>query len=76
MGLAKDGHDATFKLINPKKEPLTIEKLRTFKGFEDMSDEEVNMYIDTIDRYLRIVLDVRGKLIEEYGNGDVIFDIM
>jgi|GEM_PF-1471861 hypothetical protein len=41
--------------INPKKEALTIENLRTFEGFENVSDEEAMEIIRTIDTLCRIV---------------------
>ena len=34
--------------INPKKEPLTVEQLRTFKGFENLSEEKALHIIKTI----------------------------
>lgn len=41
--------------INPLKEPLTVEKLRTFEGFESTTDEEALEIICTIDTLCRIV---------------------
>lgn len=43
------------KNINPKKEPLTIEKLRTFPGCEHYSDEEATRIVQTIEQ-LAIIL--------------------
>lgn len=43
--------------INPKKEPLTIEKLRRFPGCEKYSDEEAAQIIETIDLLTNILFD-------------------
>lgn len=40
--------------INPKKEALTVEKLRTFEGFENTTEEEAIEIIRTIDILCRI----------------------
>ncbi|MDE2026205.1 MAG: hypothetical protein KGJ07_06950 [Patescibacteria group bacterium] len=41
--------------VNPKKEALTVEKLRTFEGFENTTEEEALEIIYTIDTLCRIV---------------------
>lgn len=41
--------------VNPKKEPLTVEKLKTFEGFENTTEEEALEIIYTIDTLCRIV---------------------
>ena len=43
--------------MNPKKEPLTIEKLKTFKGFEQMNDEELKEYLQHIHQMAVIVAE-------------------
>ena len=43
--------------MNPKKEPLTIEKLKTFKGFEQMNDEELKEYLHHIHQMAVIVVE-------------------
>jgi len=40
--------------VNPKKEALTVEKLRTFEGFENTTEEEALEIIYTIDTLCRI----------------------
>jgi hypothetical protein len=37
---AKEIENTDITLINPKKQPLSLAVLRTFKGFEEISDEE------------------------------------
>ena len=43
------------KLLNPEFEPLTIEKLRTFKGYENTGDGEAAEILESI-RQLAFVL--------------------
>lgn len=43
--------------INPLKEPLTVEKVKTFEGFENVSDEEALDIVSTIDSLCRIVYE-------------------
>lgn len=43
------------KLINPEFEPLIAEKLRTFKGYENTSDEQAVEILESI-RQLALVL--------------------
>lgn len=45
------------KSINPRKEPLTAEKLRSFEGLEDLSDEEAQEAVFTIRAFASIVFD-------------------
>lgn len=42
---------------NPKKEPLTIEKLRTFKGLENLSDEEAQEMLFQIEALCAILME-------------------
>jgi hypothetical protein len=35
---------------------LTVEKLRGYKGFENISEEEAQIHIENIKRYARILL--------------------
>lgn len=55
------------KSINPKKEPLTIEKLRTFPGCENYSDEEAAAILLTIAQLTHIMFELQmaGDIIEE-----------
>jgi len=41
--------------INPNREPLTIEKLRTFPGYENYSDEQAGEVVQTLEE-LAIIL--------------------
>jgi hypothetical protein len=43
--------------INPKKEPLTIERLRTFKGFENLPDADA-------EQALLAIKTLSGLLVE------------
>lgn len=47
--------------INPKKEPLTIEKLRTFPGCEHYSDEDAELVVQTIHQYALILFECVSK---------------
>lgn len=47
--------------INPKKEPLTVEKLRTFPGCEHYSDEEAEQVVHTIHQYALILFECVSK---------------
>jgi hypothetical protein len=51
-GIKKDNES-----INPQKEPLTVEKLKTFEGFENIADEEALEIIYTIDSLCRAVYE-------------------
>lgn len=55
------------KSINPHKEPLTIEKLRTFPGCEHYTDEEAKQIIQTFDTLTRAMFELMttGALTEE-----------
>jgi hypothetical protein len=52
---------ALAQAINPKKEPLTIEKLRTFPGCEHYSDEEAELVVQTIHQYALILFECVSK---------------
>lgn len=43
--------------LNPKKEPLTIEKLKTFKGMENLTDEEAEQTLLGIKLLSTILID-------------------
>lgn len=49
--------------INPKRQPLTIEKLRRFPGFEHYSDEEASGIIQSFEQLTAIIFEatVTGK---------------
>jgi hypothetical protein len=49
-------NEKKIKLINPKREPLTPEKLRELSGF-DLSDEQAEEVIWSLTRFARIVFD-------------------
>lgn len=42
-------------------EKMTVERLRTYPGFEKYSDEEANNVIDTLECYTSIVVDHLGN---------------
>lgn len=52
---------ASAQAINPKKEPLTVEKLRTFPGCEHYSDEETEQVVQTIHQYALILFECVSK---------------
>ena len=39
------------KLLNPEFEPLTIEKLRTFKGYENTSEQQSVEILESIGQF-------------------------
>jgi hypothetical protein len=43
--------------INPKRQPLTIEKLRSFPGCEHYSDEEAGNIIQSFEQLTAIIFD-------------------
>lgn len=43
--------------INPKRQPLTIEKLRSFPGCEHYSDEEAAGIIQSFEQLTAIIFD-------------------
>lgn len=55
------------KSINPKKEPLSIEKLRTFPGCEHYNDEEAVAILRSIEQLTQIVFELMmaGEVAEE-----------
>lgn len=55
------------KSINPKKEPLTIDKLRAFPGCENYNDEEAAAILLAISQLTHIMFEVQmaGDIIEE-----------
>lgn len=52
-----DISDEELKRINPEKQPLTVETLRTFKGMENLSDEEAQELIFSIQNFCAILLE-------------------
>ena len=46
------------KLLNPNFEPLTAEKLRTFKGWENAPDERVNEAVESIRQFAFILYEI------------------
>ena len=48
------------KLLNPEFEPLTIEKLRTFKGYENTGDQQATEILESIQQ-LALILYVSVK---------------
>jgi len=51
--------------INPLREPLTNEKLKTFEGFEKIIDKEAEEIVYSIDTLCHIVYD---SLLEQAAN--------
>jgi hypothetical protein len=49
-------NEKKIKLINPKREPLTSEKLRELSGL-DLSDEQAEEVICSLTRYARMIFD-------------------
>jgi hypothetical protein len=50
--------DSTIKIIslNSTKEPLSIERLKTFKGFEALTDEQAQEIVFEVKKLVNILL--------------------
>lgn len=63
--------DEELMRINPEGEPLTVERLRSFQGLENLSDEEAQEIIFSIQTFCSILLEAvkaQEKLEEENTN--------
>lgn len=49
--------DKKYEVLNPNKENLTVEKLRTFKGLENLSDEDAQETVFAIQTLANILYD-------------------
>jgi signal-transduction protein with cAMP-binding, CBS, and nucleotidyltransferase domain len=47
--------------INPKKEPLTIQKLKELMNREDLSDEEAQEILFAIDAFANIIIEFQTE---------------
>ena len=47
--------------LNPKGEELTPEKLKTFKGFENKSDEDLERLTETIKKFASVTYSILTK---------------
>ena len=47
--------------LNSKREPLTIEKLRTFKGLENLIDEEAQNTLIAIQKFTNILYEFMNE---------------
>lgn len=59
--------------INPKGDPLTIEKLRTFKGFEHYSDEQAKDTVDSISTLAEILIRTTSSKTTNNANQQVLY---
>jgi len=50
-------------LLKPKKEfkQMSLEKLRSFKGLENLSDEEANQIIEQLEKFSVIAFELFQK---------------
>ena len=46
------------KLLNPQFEPLTLEKLKTFKGSENISTEQAIEILESIEQFALVLYGV------------------
>lgn len=61
--------DEELMRINPEKKPLTVETLRTFKGMENLSDEEAQEIIFSLETFCIILLEaVKAQTEKEEAN--------
>ena len=44
--------------VNPKREHLTIEKLRSYPGFEQYTDEQAIQTIQSIEQFTLIIIEI------------------
>ncbi len=53
--------------LNPKKEPLTVEKLRSFPGCQQYTDQEATEIVDTVHQLVAIIFSgvYEGTFIEK-----------
>jgi diadenosine tetraphosphate (Ap4A) HIT family hydrolase len=56
-------NEYTLKLINPKREPLTVVILRTFAGCEHYTDAEAQNVVESIEVLCKVAFHVREKLL-------------
>jgi hypothetical protein len=47
--------------INPKRQPLTIEKLRSFPGCEHYSDEEATKILQSFEQLTAIIFEATAS---------------
>jgi hypothetical protein len=63
------------KLLNPKHEPLTPQKLRELSGL-NLSDKQAEETIESLRRYARVLfkyVNLQKQIIKENQPGDCIF---
>ncbi|MEK6614954.1 MAG: hypothetical protein AABZ32_02410 [Bacteroidota bacterium] len=63
--------ESEIKTINPEKKPLTVETLRTFPGFEKVSDEEANEIIFSLHVFLELFHEFYVELEKMKSNGEI-----
>jgi len=49
------------KKLNPNKEELTVEKLKTFEGFENLEDKEAQETVFAIQTLASIIYDFANE---------------
>jgi hypothetical protein len=49
------------KRINPQREPLTVDKLREFPGFENYTDEQATQAIQSIEQLAFIIYECTSQ---------------
>ena len=66
--------DAKLESINPFKEPLTVEKLKSFEGLENLNDEEAKQIVIDIQTLCGIIyeflIEENEESISEASNND------
>lgn len=65
-----DIEDKPFLPVNPNCEPLTIEKVRKFPGFENIPDQVALELIDFISAFADILFDYRRAKENAENKGD------
>lgn len=55
----KKNENENFISVNPKKEPLTIEKLKELTGWDHLTDEEATEVIFSVKAFVRILMETQ-----------------
>ena len=55
----KKNETENFIRINPKKEPLTIEKLKELTGWDHLTDEQATEVIFSVKALVRLIMELQ-----------------
>jgi hypothetical protein len=63
----KQSSSPSIKLLNPKRQELTPEILKTFPGYENLDEESAKEQCESIKTFARILMDYFLSLEKEQG---------